>query len=69
MNEISQTPLAYAPAPNWLVIALIILIVMLFKLKTERIANASSICAVASTSWLVTRRYSDHEKRPTIRAW
>jgi len=36
MNEISQTPLAYAPAPNWLVIALIILIVMLFKIKDRK---------------------------------
>ena len=36
MNEISQTPLAYAPAPNWLVIALIILIVVLFKIKDRK---------------------------------
>tara|TARA_B100000989_G_C19405182_1_gene411804 strand:- start:639 stop:803 length:165 start_codon:yes stop_codon:yes gene_type:complete len=51
--------LLFEPAPSWLVIALVVIIILSFKTKIDLIALRSNIVAAVSTVWLATKRFSE----------
>ncbi len=51
--------LLFEPVPGWLMIALVIIIILLFRTKIDLIALGSDIFAAVSIVWLATKRFAE----------